>query len=144
MYLRVTTEITEQEQEELLNGLRDYNRPFITMRDWGPLGVFCRDTDGNMTGGLIGSRKGEWLCISYLWVSDKVRGAGLGRELMRSAEREAMKHGCVQAMVDTFSFQALPFYQKQGYILKMTLDDFPEKGIQRHYLTKTLTQPLAG
>lgn len=138
MYLRVTTEITEQEQEELLDGLRAYNAPFITSRDWGALGIFCRDAEGKMTGGLIGSRKGEWLCISYLWVSEAVRGADLGSELMRTAENEALKLGCLQAMVDTFSFQALPFYQKQGYNLKMTLDDFPEKGIQRHYLTKVL------
>ena len=138
MYLRVTTEITEQEQEELLNGLRAFNKPFIHNREWGPLGIFCRDAAGTMTGGLIGSRKGEWLCISYLWVSESVRGSGLGSELMRTAENEASKLGCLQAMVDTFSFQALPFYQKQGYLLKMTLDDFPEKGIQRHYLTKTL------
>lgn len=138
MYLRVTNEITEQEQEELLDGLRAYNKPFINNRGWGSLGVFCRDAEGKMTGGLIGSRKGEWLCISYLWVSETVRGTGLGSELMRSAESEARKLGCLQSMVDTFSFQALPFYEKQGYILKMTLDDFPEKGIQRHYLTKEL------
>jgi hypothetical protein len=49
-----------------------------------------------------------------------------------------VKQGCQQSLVDTFSFQALAFYQKQGYVLQMTLNDFPEKGIQRHYLTKTL------
>lgn len=138
MFLRVTTEITAQEQEELLDGLRAYNKPFINNREWGPLGIFCRDISGKMTGGLIGSRKGEWLCISYLWVCETVRGSGLGAELMRTAEHEARKMGCLNAMVDTFSFQALPFYLKQGYELKMTLDDFPEKGIQRHYLTKSL------
>ncbi|WP_437890152.1 GNAT family N-acetyltransferase [Phytobacter sp. V91] len=138
MFLQVTTEVSEQDQEELLNGLRAFNTPFIHNRQWGPLGVFCRDAEGTMTGGLIGSRKGEWLCISYLWVSETVRGTGLGTELMRAAEKEAVQHGCLNAMVDTFSFQALPFYQKLGYHLKMTLDDFPEKGIQRHWLTKVL------
>jgi GNAT superfamily N-acetyltransferase len=91
-----------------------------------------------MTGGLIGTCKSEWLSISYLWVSEAMRGSGLGTELIRAAEREAVKQGCQQSLVDTFSFQALPFYQKQGYVLQMTLNDFPEKGIQRHYLTKTL------
>lgn len=138
MFLRVTTEVTEQEQEELLEGLREFNRPFIRNREWGPIGVFCNDVNGKMIGGLIGSRKGEWLCISYLWVSDAMRGSGLGTELIKAAEKEAAKKGCLQSMVDTFSFQALPFYQKQGYVLQMTLDDFPEKGTQRHYLTKQL------
>lgn len=138
MFLRVTTEVTEQEQEELLAGLREFNRPFIRNREWGPIGVFCRDVNGKMTGGLIGTRKSEWLCISYLWVNDAMRGSGLGTELLKTAEKEAVKLGCLQSMVDTFSFQALPFYQKQGYVLQMTLDDFPEKGTQRHYLTKPL------
>jgi hypothetical protein len=40
--------------------------------------------------------------------------------------------------VDTFSFQALPFYQKQGYQQQMSLPDFPQTGMQRHDLTKTL------
>ncbi|EAS6424226.1 N-acetyltransferase, partial [Salmonella enterica] len=39
-------------------------------------------------------------------------------------------------LVDTFSFQALPFYEKQGYILQMSLPDFPKVGSQRHYLIK--------
>jgi hypothetical protein len=34
--------------------------------------------------------------------------------------------------VDTFSFQALPFYQKLGYQLQMSLPDFPHAGMQRH------------
>ncbi|MGK9175389.1 GNAT family N-acetyltransferase [Yokenella regensburgei] len=140
MYLRVTTEITEHEQEALLDGLRAYNTPFLTKHNRGELGVFCYDGEEKMTGGLIASCKSEWLCISYLWVSDTLRGSGLGSELMRRAENEAAKMGCVKALVDTFSFQALPFYQKQGYLLQMTLDDFPEKGIQRHYLTKTLVE----
>ncbi len=41
------------------------------------------------------------------------------------------------ALVDTMSFQALPFYQKNGYQLQMTLDNFPETGSARHYLSKT-------
>ncbi len=67
------------------------------------------------------------------------RGSGLGRELMQRAAKEALAIGCRHALVDTFSFQALPFYQKLGYALKMTLPDFPQPGMQRHYLTRDLT-----
>jgi hypothetical protein len=31
-----------------------------------------------MQGGLIAKRKGNWLCIEYLWVSEATRGRGLG------------------------------------------------------------------
>ncbi len=100
----------------------------------------CRHDQGPLQGGLAGSIKGRWLCIDYLWVSEAQRGAGLGGELIRAAEQAAVARGCHSAQVDTFSFQALPFYQKQGYVLKMSLPDFPEAGMQRHYLTKTLCE----
>lgn len=74
--------------------------------------------------------------IDYLWVSESARNDGLGRELMYTAEREAIKLGCIHSLVDTFSFQALPFYEKLGYVKQMSLPDFPETGMQRHYLTK--------
>ena len=33
---------------------------------------------------------------------------------------------------------ARPFYEKQGYQLQMSLQDYPYPGMQRHYLTKAL------
>lgn len=139
MQLSITDTITEHEQEELLQLLRIYNSQFIDFSRVGSdLAVYARDDSGNMRGGLIGNRQGEWLNIKYLWVSDELRGSGLGSQLMQAAEAEARKQGCRHALVDTFSFQARPFYEKQGYKLEMTLKDFPYPGIQRHYLSKAL------
>lgn len=139
MQLSITDTITEHEQEELLQGLRVYNSQFISFsRVASDIAVYARDESGKLRGGLIGNRQGEWLNIKYLWVSDEIRGNGLGGQLMRAAEDEARKQGCKHALVDTFSFQARPFYEKQGYEVTMTLDDFPYAGIQRHYLSKAL------
>lgn len=138
MELTVTQNVTAEDQEELLAGLRAYNSQFIDASGWGEAGVYARDENGRMTGGLIAEQKGDWLCIKYLWVSDTTRGAGLGSRLMAAAEQQAQEMGCLHALVDTVSFQALPFYQKQGYQLQMTLEDFPYKGMQRHYLAKEL------
>lgn len=139
MQLSITDTITEHEQEELLQLLRIFNSQFIDFSRVGSdLAVYASDDSGNMRGGLIGNRQGEWLNIKYLWVSDELRGSGLGSQLMHAAEEEARKQGCRHALVDTFSFQARPFYEKQGYKLEMTLNDFPYPGIQRHYLSKAL------
>ena len=56
----------------------------------------------------------------------------------KEAEQQAQAQGCSHLLVDTFSFQALPFYQKLGYQLQMSLPDFPHAGMQRHYLSKAL------
>lgn len=39
---------------------------------------------------------------------------------------EAKQMECLFAQVDTFRFQALPFYQKEGYQQQMSLPDFPQ------------------
>ncbi|EBF3881012.1 GNAT family N-acetyltransferase, partial [Salmonella enterica] len=117
-------------------GLRSYNAQFVDFSKNGQLGVYCRNESGEMVGGLIADRKGPWLCIDYLWVSESARNCGLGSKLMAMAEKEGLRKGCVHGLVDTFSFQALPFYEKQGYILQMSLPDFPKVGSQRHYLIK--------
>lgn len=119
-------------------GLLEYNQQFVDPSRFGDLAVYARDDSGKMCGGLIGQKKGIWLYIKYLWVRDNCRGDGLGRQLMQKAEREAMQKGCRHALVNTASFQAKPFYLKNGYALKMTLDDHPEQGMQCYWLTKDL------
>ncbi len=138
MQLDIVDTITADDQEALLTGLRAYNEQFVDTRTWGDLAVFARDDDGTLIGGVIGRRKGEWLDISYVWVSSAVRGIGVGSQIMLAAEEEAKRKGCLNALVDTVSFQARPFYEKLGYQLQMTLPDFPNQGMQRHYLTKAL------
>ncbi len=56
--LAVTRSYTENDKQDLLDGLRAYNNAFIDTSTWGPLAVFCRDPQGTLLGGLIGSQKG--------------------------------------------------------------------------------------
>ena len=139
MHLSITDNVTQQDKNELLTGLRVYNGQFLDLTTFsGDIGVYIRDEKGVMLGGLIGVRKGEWLNIDFLWVSEGARGSGVGSQLIKSAEVEAKRKGCRHALVDTASFQARPFYEKQGYQLQMSLQDYPYPGMQRHYLTKPL------
>ena len=138
MNIEVTEVVTAEDQEELLTGLREYNSQFVDTSDWHSLGVYARDEGGKMRGGLIGKRKGDWLCIDFLWVCGTTRGTGLGSQIIRDAEARAREWGCSHMLVDTASFQALPFYQKCGFTLKLSLDDFPYAGMQRHYLSKAI------
>lgn len=139
MHLSITHKVTPDEKEELLTGLRAFNSRFLDMATFSnDIGVYVRNDEGVMLGGLIGTRKGEWLNIDYLWVSDEVRGSGVGSQLIKAAEDDARRLGCRHSLVDTASFQARPFYEKQGYQLLMSIQDYPHQGMQRHYLTKPL------
>ena len=97
----------------------------------------AKDKDGTLLGGLKGYIHWNWLSITHLWVADTQKGNGLGSTLISKAEAFAIKNKCTSATVDTFSFQALPFYKKLGFEEFATLDDYPP-GHRRHYLRKNL------
>ncbi|HVC62892.1 MAG TPA: GNAT family N-acetyltransferase [Acetobacteraceae bacterium] len=92
-----------------------------------------RDDNGFVVGGLWGCTVFEWLHVQMLFVPEPLRGRGVGAALMASAESEARARGCRGAYVDTFSFQAAPFYRKIGFTLFGKLDDCPP-GHDRLYL----------
>ena len=126
------------DMDQVHAGLRAYNERFAT-HGHQPLNIYLRDEAGAICGGLLGDTYFGWLSINILWIDDRYRGQGYGERLMDMAEGEARQRGCVHVNLDTFSFQARPFYEKRGYRVYGVLDDFPVGvGSQRFYLTKDL------
>lgn len=125
--------------EVLHRELKEFNESRAGASNYKPLALFLRDTENQVVGGLTGSTGRDWLEIDCLWVSEVARGQGYGTQLIQTAEKEAIARGCHHAFVDTFSFQALDFYQKLGYIVFGTLEDFPP-GYSRYFLKKTILQ----
>jgi GNAT superfamily N-acetyltransferase len=58
---------------------------------------------------------------------------------MKAAEDHARSHGCIGAYVDTFEYQARPFYEKLGYELFGTLEGYPP-GYRQFHLVKQLEE----
>lgn len=137
MQLNVTDRVTHQDLDEVRLGLNAFNSRFINIDELKSIGVFVTDAHGKKLAGLTGSTTGNWLRIDMLWVSDALRGQGVGTKLIEAAEEEARRRGCCYAQVDTASFQARPFYEKLGYSLRFSLDHYPRHH-QRHYLSKAL------
>jgi hypothetical protein len=48
--------------------------------------------------------------------------------------------GCIGIYLDTYSFQARPFYERQGYTVFGVLADMPPGGA-KYYLSKQLDTP---
>ncbi len=106
-------------------------------QDYLELVLLVRANDGTVMGGLLGGTYWQWLHVGTLWVHEDLRGQGFGSDMLKAAEREAVKRGCHSAFLDTMSWQALPFYQKYGYSVYGQLEDFP-LGHTRYYLQKRL------
>jgi GNAT superfamily N-acetyltransferase len=94
-----------------------------------------RGDDGTLAGGFWGATMFDWMHVGLLFVPEALRGQGVGAALMAAAEDEARRRGCRGAFVDTFSFQAGPFYEKLGYTRFGTLEDYPP-GYSQLYFSK--------
>ena len=106
-----------------------------------PLAVLLRDpVTGDAVGGLWGATHFDQLFIELLFVPEAARGGGLGREVMCRAETEAVRRGCRGAWLDTFSFQARGFYERLGYAVFGTIEEYPP-GHRRFFLKKALAPP---
>jgi GNAT superfamily N-acetyltransferase len=103
-----------------------------------PLHVWVLDADGALAGGLVGHTWASWLHVTYLWVDDRFRGAGLGSRLLASAETTAhAEHGCLNSRLETWDFQAPEFYRGHGYEVVCVIPDYPP-GVTEYTLTKRL------
>ena len=57
-----------------------------------------------------------------------------------TAESRARERGCIGVYLDTFEYQARPFYERLGYELFGTLEGYPP-GYRQYYLAKRLAPP---
>lgn len=118
-------------------------RPLIAYNDatYGPSGFrsiawLVRDpATGETVGGLYGKESYDWLFVELLVVPERLRGGGLGSELMRRAEAYAREAGLAGVWLDTFGFQARAFYEKQGFEAFGSLPGHP-RGSERFFLRK--------
>ena len=126
-----------KDHQIIRDGLTAYNLNFVPDAQYKALNIILRDADDCVVGGLVGNTYWGWLYVTLLWVDERVRGDGFGRQLLLKAEGEALRRGCRHAHLDTLDFQAPDFYEKQGYTLWGTLDDLPD-GHKRYFYQKEL------
>jgi GNAT superfamily N-acetyltransferase len=136
-HISVESRVSQEIRRALEDGLTRHALPVTRVPGFEPLAVLARDRQGALVGGAIGTINWNWLHVSLLWVSEDCRRAGLGRRLLTEMEGVAARRGCTRAHLDTFSYQARPFYERLGYRLFGVLDDYPT-GHQRFFLEKTL------
>ena len=98
------------------SGLADYNREKAGFVDSRELAVLLSDPEsGSVLGGLLGRTSLGLLFVDLFHVPENLRGTGLGSRILRQAEDEARRRGCVASFLITINFQAPDFYKRHGY-----------------------------
>ena len=135
--VKIDSDMSPADEATVVHGLLSFNERWLGPANDEPVKLVARDDQG-VVGGLIGQMRWRWLYVAKLWVDERGRGRGIGTELLRAAEDLARSSGCTDVSLDTFEYQARPFYEKLGYELFGTLDGYPP-GYRQFYLRKRLT-----
>ena len=122
---------------ELWNGLVRFNRQQAGPLRYSRTVLSVRDGKGRLLGGLILQSYWRESYIELLWLSAQARLAGFGRRLITEAERRARRRGSRLIHLNTYSFQAPGFYEKQGYRRFGGLSGSP-RGQSRHFYVQRL------
>lgn len=107
--------LTNKQTENIENEMENYDNSFIKYE---LSGDFCEGAyvNGELVGGIVAQfTTFKILYVSTLFVHEKFRGRGIGRELLIKAEAFAKNQGANLIRLDTFGFQAPNFYIKLGY-----------------------------
>ncbi|MFN7012574.1 MAG: GNAT family N-acetyltransferase [Allorhizobium sp.] len=107
---------SDEDRYAIYAALRAYNTAQTGKSDRPDFAVLVRHPETRaVEGGLYGEESFGWAFIRYLVVPEAYRGQGIGSRLMAEAEKIARARGYVGIWLDTYEFQARPFYEKLGY-----------------------------
>jgi ribosomal protein S18 acetylase RimI-like enzyme len=135
MKFELLTEPTKADRDAVLNPLLRFNEKIVGSNRKKEITMHVKNEQGEIVAGGNGYVHFNYFFIEHLFVSDTLRGQGVGAKLLEKMEAEARARQCDHVWLDTFSFQAPGFYEKQGYKRFGNLANYPP-GHQRHFYFK--------
>ena len=135
-----SVEPTPDDIQYLEDRIYEFNSTVTGITDGEWLAFLLRNESGRIIAGICGNTWGGTCEIRQFWVEESQRHRGLGRMLYGAAEQEARKRDCTQILLMTFSFQALTFYDRNGFEVVTTIEDHP-RGHRNYLMRKRLGHP---
>jgi len=118
-------------------GLEAYNRARAGNGRYKGFSVSVRDDAGAIRGGAACRHWHGWVFVDLLWIDEALRGQDLGTAVMREVEVKARSLGARGIHLNTYTWQARPFYEKLGFRVVGEIPDYPP-GNSCYFLIKTL------
>ncbi|MFP9129293.1 GNAT family N-acetyltransferase [Niallia sp. BSM11] len=142
MTLQITREVNKKDKQYIEEALYKYNLSHFP-KDLGgrfeEICLFLKDDKGTVRGGILSEVCWNWLENHTFMIDEDMRKSGYGTKLLAEVEKIAVEKDCDFIKVDTLSFQALGFYEKNGYQVYGTLDNVGREH-KHYYLKKELKE----
>ncbi len=133
--MEAAPDATVAEEESLKDALGKWNMEVTGHRDYAPVNFLLRDESGAIRGGVLAYVWARWLHVDTVWIEEEFRGQDWGTRMLEAVHALGREKGAEAAFLDTFSWQARPFYEGLGYEVVATVE-MPE-GHERHYMAKS-------
>lgn len=110
----IVSDAPPNDLEIIANGVFTHGRAQAHDGKAEPIACLVRD-HGRVVAGGTGRTEYDRLFVSYLWVSEELRGQGLARRILEALESEAQKRGCKDALIETLDDNVARLYRHLGY-----------------------------
>ena len=108
-------DLNEQQVEYVEEKLSDFDENYITYKMNGSIQIGIEE-DGQIVAGLDACVTAfKILYVSTVFVDEKYRRKGYGKQLIDEMEKRAKSMGVNMIRLDTFSWQGKEFYESLGY-----------------------------
>ena len=88
------------------------------------INVTVENEDG-VVGFVSGLMNHKWFFLTDLWISEAMRGKGLGSKILKMIEKDAKLQGSTNVYTWTTSYNSNDvFYEKQGYEKCLVLENY--------------------
>lgn len=137
MKIKVVHQPSKQLITEIEHKIEEFNLKHWEVKERVPIAIELRNEKNDLIAGATARTFGYWLLIDNIWVSEDLRGKNIGSQILNELEAAAINRGCKFALLDTLSFQARPFYEKFGYQVQWTQENYPKDGC-KYFMVKRL------
>ena len=134
----IASQNTNQISDQIRSKLSAHNVAVSDIHNEEKIVLAGTNSEDDLIAGVSATLWGGCLEIDFIWVSENLRGSGVGTQLLKRLENVVKAKGCRKIILDTYSFQAPEFYARQGYEEYHTIEGYSDGTVAKHFFQKDL------